>query len=189
MITSGYSKFHRHTIRLAGYDYSQPGSYFITICTRDWNPLFGNAVDHQIRLNERGRVARACWLEIPVHFPNIGLDEFVVMPDHIHGIIVIIDLRAVPQIGESVVGAQHAAPLQPPLPAPLQPGSIPVIVRSYKSAVTKRIHEIIGMDGIPVWQRNYWEHIIRNDNEMERIRYYIRTNPIHRRVKQGGRTT
>ncbi len=93
MIPSGYSKYHRHSIRLAGYDYSQPGVYFITICTRDRESLFGDRNDFQIRLNECGRVVQACWMEIPVHFPNVALDEFVVMPDHAHGIIVIINLQ------------------------------------------------------------------------------------------------
>jgi putative transposase len=115
-------------------------------------------------------------MEIAVHFPNIALDESVMMPDHVHGIIGITDAMVeeapvvgAPVVGAPVEGAQHAAPLQP--------GSIPVIVRSYKSAVSKHIHEISGMVGIPVWQRNYWEHIIRNEDELERIRYYIRNNP------------
>jgi hypothetical protein len=85
------------------------------------------------------------WLEIPAHFPNVTLDEFVIMPDHVHGIIAKADAVVVgaPDVGAPVVGAQHAAPLQP--------GSIPVIVRSYKSAVTKHIHEMHGMAGTPVW--------------------------------------
>ena len=201
MDTPDYSKYYRHSIRLAGYDYSQPGVYFVTICTCGRNPLFGNVVDCQIRLNERGRVAQVYWFDIPVHFPNSTLDEFVIMPDHVHGIIVITDVvfEGTPVAGEPVagvrvvgtqvvgtqiarvsvvgapvviVGAQHAAPQQ------LQPGSIPVIVRSYKSAVTKHIREMCGMAGTPVWQRNYWEHIIRNEDELERIRDYIRNNPI-----------
>jgi REP element-mobilizing transposase RayT len=101
MITSGCSKYHRHSIRLAGYDYSQPGVYFITICTHGRCPLLGEAVECQIRLNEWGRVARVYWLEIHAHFSNVTLDEFVIMPDHVHGIIAIADTVAVgaPDVG------------------------------------------------------------------------------------------
>ena len=189
MGTPDYSKYYRHSIRLAGYDYSQPGVYFVTICTCGKNPLFGNVVDGQVRLNERGRVAQVYWFDIPVHFPNSKLDEFIIMPDHVHGIIAITDMEVdrAPVGGAQIVGApvvivgaQHAAPLQL---QPLQPGSIPVIVRSYKSAVTKHIHELRGMAGTPVCQRNYWEHIIRNEDELERIRYYIRNNPMNWAVR------
>jgi REP element-mobilizing transposase RayT len=121
--------------------------------------------------NEWGQIAWDCWQAIPDHFPHVELDAYVVMPNHVHGIIVITD----------PVGAQHAAPLQSAPPQSsrtnVQPGSLGAIVRSFKSAVTKRINELRDMPGTPFWQRNYWEHIVRNKDSLERIREYIENNP------------
>jgi len=85
-------KHHRRSIRLQGYDYSQPGIYFITICTKNHECLFGEILNGEMRLNDFGKIAHQCWLEIPNHFPHIQLDEFVIMPDHIHGIIILNDI-------------------------------------------------------------------------------------------------
>jgi putative transposase len=92
---------HRRTIRLQGYDYSQVGAYFITICTHNRECLFGTITDGEMILNEYGRIVQQCWLEIPDHFPHAELDGFMVMPNHVHGIVVITDR----------VGATHASPL------------------------------------------------------------------------------
>ncbi|MCL6641864.1 MAG: transposase [Candidatus Bipolaricaulota bacterium] len=164
-------RHHRRNIRLKGYDYSQPGAYFITICTRERLCLFGEVVDGEMQLNEYGHIALECWKEIPLHFPQAELDAFVVMPNHVHGIIVIIDVD---------VGATHASPL--PLSSDARPRgpqrqSVSSIVGSFKSAATKHINEYRGTPGAPVWQRNYYEHIIRNDESLHRIREYIETNP------------
>ena len=94
-------RHHRRSIRLRGYDYTQPGAYFITICTRQRAPLFGRVVDGKMALNAWGRIVWACWREIPHHFPHVELDAFVVMPNHVHGVIFIVD-----------VGATHASPLR-----------------------------------------------------------------------------
>ena len=94
-------KHHRRSIRLQGYDYSQPGIYFITICTKNHECLFGEILNGEMRLNDFGKIAHQCWLEIPNHFPHIQLDEFVIMPDHIHGIIILND----------IVGAKNFSPL------------------------------------------------------------------------------
>lgn len=159
---------NRRSIRLKGYDYSQAGAYFVTICTQDRVYLFGEVVDGEMRLNEWGEIVRQCWFDIPAHFPKAALDEFVVMPNHIHGIIVLVD---------SPVGATHASPL-PTQPRGPQRQSIASIVGSYKSAVAKRINQQRGTPGAPVWQRNYYEHIIRNDESLNRIRQYIAENPL-----------
>jgi len=125
-------------------------------------------------LTKYGKIAETCWLEIPDHFTGVGLDEFVVMPNHIHGIIGIMDIdRIAPREGEGV-RAQHAAPLPKPH---VLPGSLGAIVRSYKSAVTKKINEIRGTPGARFWQRNHYEHIVRNEKCLEKIRDYIRNNP------------
>ncbi|MGM0462933.1 MAG: transposase [Fibrobacterota bacterium] len=114
-----------------------------------------------MRLNNVGKSANDCWHEIPVHFPHVALDCFVAMPNHVHGIIRIVDLgnRSGGTFGKPVIG------------------SIPAIIRSFKSAVSKRFHDIPGFENTKLWQRNYWEHIIRNEESLYTIRHYIRNNP------------
>ncbi len=179
-------KHHRRSIRLKGYDYTQPGAYFITVCTYMRECLFGEVVDGQMRLNAWGQIVEQCWREIPIHFPHVALDAFVVMPNHIHGIIVIGDVGAT---HASPLHQTSASPLQPTSPSPLPPshpvhptgpsqGSVGAIVGSFKSVTTRRINALRGTPGAPVWQRNYYEHIIRNEPSLQRIREYIAMNPL-----------
>lgn len=164
-------RHHRRSVRLRGYDYSQAGAYFVTICTQGRACLFGDVADSQMRLNDAGRVVERCWHEIPIHFPHVALDAFVVMPNHVHEILII----------AVTVGATHALPLPnnaSPRPHGPQPDSIGAIIGSFKSAATKHINELRNIVGAPVWQRNYYEHIIRNDESMNRIREYIVNNPL-----------
>jgi len=152
----------------------------VTIRLRGSHHLFGEVVAGRMRLSSAGRVASQCWREIPKHFPTVTLDVSVVMPDHVHGIIV---------IGKSSdqrnVGAQHAAPLHSPAralstrPASLRvhAGSLGAIVRAFKSATTERINERDGTPGKQVWQGNYFDRVIRSDDELYRARRYILTNP------------
>ena len=156
----------RRSIRLPRFDYTQQGAYFVTVCTRNRSCLFGEIVNGEMRLNDIGRVAHRMWEEIPTHFPQVGIDAWVVMPNHIHGVIV---------IAGPPVGATHASPLQRPAGPPKR--SIGAIVGSYKSAVSKRINAMRGTPGASVWQRNYYEHIIRNESALNRIRQYIADNP------------
>ncbi len=163
-------RYHRRSVRLQGYDYSQAGAYFVTVCAKDRVCLFGEVVDGEMVLNTAGNIVDECWRAIPVHFEHAALDTFVVMPDHVHGIIVIAD-----------VGARHAVPLQPPdhierFGQPI-PGSIPTIVRSFKSAATRRIHEMRDSPGATLWQHNYYEHVIRGEESLRRIERYIVENP------------
>ena len=172
-------KHHRRSIRLQGYDYSQPGIYFITLCTQNHECLFGEILNGEMRLNEFGKMTQQCWLEIPHHFPHVKLDEFVIMPDHIHGIIILND----------IVGAKNFSP-QPsnnfspqPIPTPQQnitpfrspSKTIGSIIRGFKIGVTKGFRQ--NTDIYVVWQRNYYEHIIRNKVELNRMRQYIIDNP------------
>ena len=160
---------NRRSIRLTDYDYTQPGAYFITAVTQGRGCLFGAVVDGVMRLNAYGKVVRACWLEIPRHFANVELDEFVVMPNHVHGIIFLV---------EDAAGASGGAMPQRPPPQPGPPSrSVGAIVGSFKSAVTRRINRHRNSPGTPVWQRNYFEHVVRNEESLHRIRNYIRSNP------------
>ena len=167
----------RHSIRLKGYDYSVAAAYLVTICTQDRMPLFGDIVTDAMRVNQYGGVVLECWESIPDHFPGARLDAFVVMPNHIHGIIQLADATR-----ESFVGAQHAAPCQSITYRPLvdmhvRPGSLGAMVRSFKSAVARRINSLRETPGMPVWQRNYYEHVLRDESELLRIREYILANP------------
>jgi REP element-mobilizing transposase RayT len=166
-------------LRYAGRDYSRTGKYFVTICTARKTEWFGNVVNDKMHLSEIGHIASQLWYEIPVHFPFIDLDAFVVMPDHIHGIIVIKRSIEMP-----IVGALHATPLQPFDAAHLvnetmssispKSGSLSVVVRSYKSAVTKHVHSLGGHFS---WQRGFYDTIICTTGQLKRIRKYVLDNP------------
>ena len=161
---------HRKSIRLQGYDYSQDGAYFITVCTHNRVPLFGEIVDGVMALNTAGQIVEKCWCAIPEHFPQVTLDEFVVMPNHVHGIITIGTT-----VGVNNVGANDYLP-QPP--RPLQHGTsrtIGSMVRGFKIGVTRWFRA--NTDIHAVWQRNYYEHIIRNEDAYLKIAEYIQTNP------------
>lgn len=155
----------RRSIRLRDYDYSHAGAYFVTICTFQREGLFGDVMNGGMHLNEMGQAALECWNDIPGHFPHIELDEFVVMPNHLHGIIVT-DCR----------GTARRARFEETFGRPVA-GSLATIIRSFKSAATKRINTLRDNPGAPVWQRNYYERVIRDDRELDGIRQYIADNP------------
>ncbi|HEY3474040.1 MAG TPA: transposase [Anaerolineales bacterium] len=165
-------KHHRRSIRLKEYDYTQPGGYFVTVVTHHRDCLFGKIVNKEMQLNDYGKIANECWRALPEHFSNVELGAYVVMPNHVHGIIVINENRSAMN-SSPTVGAQHAAPL---LQIPnVKPGSLGAIVRSYKSAVTRRIGR--ELNAATIWQRNYYEHVIRNHEDWDRIHRYIESNP------------
>ena len=158
-------KNNRRSIRLRGYDYSRSGAYFITVCAHNRVCLFGEIAGGKMVLNDAGQTAVQCWQAIPDHFPHVELDAFVVMPNHVHGILF---------IGNTPVGAKHFSPLQPGQQPHGTSKSIGSIIRGFKIGVTKwmRTHTNVH----DVWQRNYYEHVIRNDDELNRVREYILKN-------------
>jgi REP element-mobilizing transposase RayT len=177
-------RYHRRSIRLKGYDYSQPGAYFVTICTQDRECLFGEVVDGAIRLNKAGEIVWQTWHDLPDHIVNIVLDTFVVMPNHVHGIIIITDGQtpatdsdsaSVDGVGADGVGADGVGAGSEP--APTRRYGLPEIIRQFKTFSARRINEIRNMQGVAVWQRNYYEHIIRDEQSLNRIREYILSNP------------
>ena len=159
---------HRRSIRLKEYDYTQKGAYFITIVTYRREPLFGEIVDGVMQLNESGEIARREWFKTAELRPFVELyeDEFVVMPNHAHGIL---------WMNDDVGAERRSAPTDMPH---VTAGSLGAIVRAYKSAVTYAINAARQTRGMVVWQRNYYEHIIRNDADLNRIRNYIVNNPL-----------
>ena len=163
------NEHHRRSIRLKDYDYTQNGAYVVTICTHGRESLFGDIVDGEMRLNDFGRIVEEEWWRTETIRPEIELDAFVVMPNHIHGIIVIID--------GGDVGAHGRAPLQKPGVAYRPPRSLGSFVAGFKSAVTKRINAQRDTPNAPVWQRNFYEQVIRNEFTLNEFRGYIVTNP------------
>ena len=174
---------HRRSIRLQGYDYSRAGMYFITLCCDNRRCLFGRVENGQMLLNEAGRVADACWLEIPTHFPNAVLHAHVIMPNHVHGIV---ELSSRPNGAVGPVGAENFLPLRAqPQRNEFQkmiPKSIGSIVKGYKIGVTKwfrnRDSDSVNDSSVKVWQRSYYEHIIRDERAYQAISTYIRNNPL-----------
>ncbi len=169
------AKHHRRSIRLTGYDYTQPGAYFVTICTQGRACLFGEVLDGAMRLNPFGELVQMTWHDLPHHVDDIVLDAFVVMPNHVHGIIMIVE----PSVG----AGSEPAPTEPaPTPATDEPTykkrhGLPEIVRQFKTFSARRINHRRNMPGVPVWQRNYYEHVIRNDESLNSIREFIINNP------------
>ena len=166
---------NRRSIRLKGYDYTQAGGYFVTICTHFRECLFGEVSEGKVILNAFGKVVQEEWEKTKQMRQGINLDAFIVMPNHIHGILILEG----PPYSAGRRGTMHRAPT----PQPEQFGkptvnSIPTILRGIKSSVTLRINTIRGIRLQPVWQRNYYEHVIRNDIDLEEIREYIQNNPL-----------
>ena len=162
-MTNDSIKHHRRSIRLKHYDYSQPGAYFITMCTFNKECILGNVINGGTLLNEFGRIVETEWLKSGQIRKNVELVEYIVMPNHFHGILVI-DSR----------GVLPYAPTQFRLPSQ----TVGAIIRGFKSAVTKQVNQLRNTPGKPVWQRNYYEHIIRNEGELNNIREYILNNPL-----------
>lgn len=166
-------RHHRRSIRLRGYDYSREGLYFVTIVTRGRALLLGRAVDGRVHPSDAGREVLAMWECLPDRFPQVRLVAFVLMPNHVHFVLAIVSEPL-------VVQGEETSPLQPE-PGPVGAGfSCPTlgqVVAYFKHESTKFINALPGMPGEPVWQRNYYEHIIRDEDEFLQIRRYIAENP------------
>jgi len=181
---------HRRSIRLHEYDYSFAGAYFVTLCAFQRECLFGEIVDGAIRLNGMGTMVRDEWLKTAEHFPAISLDVSIVMPNHFHGIVTIVgakqDSSASPGFesdvrnqGENIKNQGEAGEtLASPLPCGTQSGSFSAIIQNFKSVSTRKINQHRNNPGCPVWQRNYYERVIRNEQELAKAREYIVNNPM-----------
>ena len=158
---------HRRSIRLKHYDYSGNGYYFVTICTKNFQCWLGDVVNGKMKLSNIGEIVKKCWMETPQHFDNVFLDVFVVMPNHFHGIVVIENECNAPCRGVACNAPTNVSP---------KPKSLPTIIRSFKSAVTNwcNKHDFSHFQ----WHRNYYEHVIRTEHELNSIREYIINNPL-----------
>ena len=170
---------HRRSIRLRGYDYSLPGRYFTTLCAHEKKCLFGEVVEGQMVLNEPGKLIEEIWRAMPGRFTRIELDAFVVMPNHIHMILNI--------VGAPLAGARFGRGQAPPLQGSIQTGKRPAptvgdVIGAFKSISTIAVSRMtpsapIGRSG-KLRQRNYFDHIIRDEWELGKIREHIQTNPL-----------
>jgi putative transposase len=174
-------RHHRRSIRLKGYDYSQAGAYFVTICVQGRECLFGEIVGDAMRLSDAGQMVRDVWLGLPDRFPGVELDEFAVMPNHSHGIIVIVGAGLVPapDVPRVVQPTAEASRRATTRVAP----TLGEIVGAFKSITTHEYVMGVRQHGWPpfpgrLWQRDYYEHIIRSEPELDRIRAYIANNPL-----------
>lgn len=178
MVKFDPQKHHRRSIRLQGYDYASAGAYYVTIVAWQRECLFGEVVNKEMVLSKLGLVAEQQWEKLPKRFPNIELGAYMIMPNHMHGIIVIADGRGTAgSLNVLDDGSSRRAPTQEQFQKPVK-GSVPTIIRSYKSAVSYRINFMRRTDGVPVWQRNYYEHIIRNQTDLQNKTDYIAANPL-----------
>ncbi len=175
-------KYRNGSVRLKDYDYSSDGGYFITICTKNRTPYFGEIKNGIMGLNELGCIAAKFWQEIPRHFENVILDAWVVMPDHLHGILI---LENGPFYDRGVAMQHPYHKKKPEIFSPeyfsfISPKSksIPAIIRSFKSIVSRTIHEDFPEENFE-WQALYHDHVIRNEAELNRIHHYIINNPPH----------
>ncbi len=180
-------RHHRRSIRYRGYDYTQPGAYFITICTHNREPLFGEVVDGEMHCNAYGDIVRAEWFKTAEIRPYVRLynDEFTVMPNHAHGNIWIVEDGRSAGRGDRPVAptppvtpTPPIAPTMPVVPTGPPPHSLGAIMAGFKSATTKRINIKRQSPGAPVWQRNYYDRIIRNERALRAICQYIIDNPM-----------
>ena len=179
----------RRSIRLPGYDYSQAGAYFVTVVTQTRLCLFGDIENGTLRLNEAGRMVQSVWDAIPDHYPGVGIDTFVLMPNHVHGIIVLVaascgsldDVTNRPNDDDGRADGGQARGPAPTVPLP-RALSVGDVMHRFKTMTTKRYADGVKQRGwqpfsARLWQRNYYEHIIRDEPSLQRIREYITTNP------------
>jgi REP element-mobilizing transposase RayT len=159
-VTAELDRYRGTSARLSGRDYSQAGAYFVTTCTRDREVWFGNVQEGRVILEPPGEVVKAVWESLPGRFAGLEVGDFVVMPNHVHGIVVL-------------VGAQFIAPNSAAGRRPF----LGEVVRTFKAASTRLIRDA-GGTGFG-WQPGYYDHVVRDGAEMTRIRSYIRANPVH----------
>lgn len=156
----------RKSPRLQGYDYSQAGAYFVTICTYQRLPLFGEVCNAEMHLNDLGEIAAACWVALPGHFPQVEQDAWVIMPNHMHGIILLGADEGMPH-GRAVARPYSAS----------APRTLGAIVNAYKGAVTRQARRIPGDESTRIWQGRYHDHIIRSERSLLALREYVLANP------------
>ncbi len=168
-------RHHRRSIRLKGYDYTQAGAYFVTLCVQNHQCIFGHIEDGEMDFNDMGTIVSDAWEWLARQYDHVDLDAYTVMPNHLHGIIVLSD----PGKGGSRTApttAHRKYTLDGKI-APMRRKPLGRLIGACKTISTKRINLLRQTPGVSVWQRNYWEHVIRNENALDDVRRYIIQNP------------
>ena len=169
-------KYRRRSLRLPDYDYTQPRAYFVTICTWKRHSLFGEVVDDTMILNRSGQVARDQWIRLSIRFPQADFSKYIIMPNHVHGIIWI--TSEMMGTGDKLTDiSKKSLTHRTNHKNQIALRSLGTLVRAYKSSVTWRLHTLDQSTRMPIWQRNYYEHIIRDEQDLQNISDYIQTNP------------
>ena len=172
----------RRSSRLQGYDYAQAGAYFVTLCTHQRALLFGSVRGGAVMQSTAGVIAAERWAAIPQHHPHVALDAFVVMPNHIHGILVITDhlVGTTPALSDTPANRVHSSdrvgPADRACPVPTT-ASLSTVIGSYKSGVTRRVRHTYNAPDLMVWQGRFYDHIIRHERALNNVRAYIQNNP------------
>ncbi|MBN1641952.1 MAG: transposase [Anaerolineae bacterium] len=161
---------HRRSIRLREYDYARAGAYFVTICVRDHACVLGRVGAGVMELSALGEIAAASWLWLEEHHPYVSLDAWVIMPNHLHGILV---LDGAPQ---TAALSDQDKPYATDVAAKHKP--LGRLIGAFKTTSTAAINRLRNTPGTPFWQRNYYEHVVRDDADLARIRAYVATNPL-----------
>jgi len=190
----------RRLIRLPGYDYTQAGGYFVTMVVKDRACLFGEVVAGEMHLNEFGCIVHSVWADLPGHYSNVQCDAFIVMPNHLHGVIILAADGAGRQSGVGA-GFKPARGVVAGDPNSVRAGLKPAptlaeIIRALKTFSARRVNQMRNTLGLPVWQRNYYEHVVGGEDELNRIREYMvnnptqweldRENPLRKEIKTTG---
>ncbi len=175
--------FHHRSIRPPEFDYTRSGAYYVTLVTQDRVERFGDLAGGEMRLNPLGKIVAATWNCLPAHFP-IQLDAWVIMPNHFHAILWICedDRNVRAKHSAKAIGSGDTQPGRMPRPSPAagtKSGSLNAIAQNFKSVTTRKVNAYLKTAGQPLWQRNYYEHVIRDDEDLDRIRLYIQTNPLY----------
>lgn len=182
-------RHHRRSVRLQGYDYAQAGAYFVTICTQGRECVFGEIVEGEMRLNDAGRMVERWWAELMNKFLSIEINEYIVMPNHFHGIVVIVGAalcgRPGAGVGAGVLSDRRRQKRGQPKAGHPHRGAPTLgdIMDWFKTMTTNDYIRGVKQHGWPsfpgkLWQRNYHEHIIRNEEELRNLRQYIVNNPL-----------
>lgn len=158
---------NRRSIRLRNFDYSSGGVDFVTVCSHQRECVSGEIIDGEMKLSSAGEIVTREWMRTPLIRQDVEIDEFVVMPNHLHGVLVLLEQAS----GRGTPAFSHKAGFDG-----RKPGALGSLIAGFKSASTKQVNALRGTAGMPLWQRNYFEHVVRNEQDLERVRSYIQAN-------------
>jgi REP element-mobilizing transposase RayT len=170
-------KYCIETTRLKNWDYSWNGWYFVTICTQNRDHTFGEIINGKLQNTVQSQICMACWFDLPNHYQNCVLDAFVIMPNHVHGIIRSINNHHMMGVAMVDTGFKPVSTAPGPDPTPIKQHALSEIVRAFKTFTARKINIYQKTQGTPLWQTRFYDRIIRNEQELNRIRQYIKNNP------------